>query len=257
MLQTTDSELSALIAAAQRRTAADATRLDVMKGERAIAQLLATFGSLIRSYVHRNLSKSQRVIDQHEIVERSGLALMSALKTFDVSYSARSLMALWQKFLERAVWFCCSDIRNSKDDPIQEPFEGLLESIPNLDDTNDYLESFSAENLEAIESAVQEPIEKKILVLRSHSYTYPEIGRLLGKTADHVRFLFNRIKARILCNVERPMAPVHVAVEVVAPKPSVPFLSDGSVLRPAQLVKSFAQSRPAPTALQLLPWNLS
>jgi RNA polymerase sigma factor (sigma-70 family) len=185
-----------LIAQAQERykllTTAQDLNLEAKKtirqGERALERLLASLGKYIESRIWRLLAKNP-TLNREDLRQSAQEGIIKAIHSFDLSKGFRLITWAWYQISSQFKNLITGEVTQSKAESSAKTQTPVAQDNPQVD-------VLQVDSIKKVVARFKQPIQK-IIELRTQGYEFPEMGKLLGKTADACRMVYNRAIQRI------------------------------------------------------------
>ena len=185
-----------LIAQAQERhrlltTVEDFTLEDkrsIRHGERALERLLASQAKYIESRIQKLLAKIP-TLNREDLRQSAQEGLIKAIHSFDLTKGFRLITWAWYQISGKFKKQITGKVIQSKAENSAKTQTPVAQDNPQID-------VLQMDSVKKVVAKFKQPI-KKIIELRTQGYEFPEIGKLLGKTADACRMGYNRAIQRI------------------------------------------------------------
>ncbi len=200
-----------LIAQAQERHKLLATVHDlsledkktIRQGERALERLLASQAKQIESRIQKLLAKIP-MLNRQDLRQSAQEGIIEAIHSFDLSKGFRLITWAWYQISSKFKQQITGDVIQGKAENSARTQTPVVQDTPKID-------VLQLDSVQKVIAKFKQPI-KKIIELRTQGYEFPEIGKLLGKTADACRMGYNRAIQRIRqlllpSETVHPMAP--------------------------------------------------
>jgi RNA polymerase sigma factor (sigma-70 family) len=185
-----------LIAQAQERykllTTAQDLKLEAKKtirqGERALEQLLVSQAKYIESRIQKLFAKIS-TLNREDLRQSAQEGIIEAIHSFDLTKGFRLITWAWHQISSQFKNLITGEVTQSKAENSAKTETPVVQDTPQVD-------VLQVDSVKKVVAKFKQPI-KKIIELRTQGYEFPEIGKLLGKTADACRMGYNRAIQRI------------------------------------------------------------
>jgi RNA polymerase sigma factor (sigma-70 family) len=194
---TAETEFS-LIAQAQTRhkllSADQALTLEqkkeVRQGERALERLLASQVKYIESRIQQLFTKMP-TLNREDLRQSAQEGIIAAIHSFDLSKGVRLITWAWYQISSKFKGIINGEIAQSKAEDIAQ-----REAPDAQSQSQAQIDVVELDHVKTIVSTLKQNVQD-IIKLRTQGNEFPEIGKILGKTADACRMAYNRAIQRV------------------------------------------------------------
>jgi RNA polymerase sigma factor (sigma-70 family) len=173
----------------------------IRQGERALERILASQAKYIESRIQRQFAKIP-TLNREDLRQSAQEGLIEAIHSFDLSKGFRLITWAWYQISSKFKKHITGEVSQSKAKSSATTQTPVAQDNPQVD-------VLQLDSVKKVVAKFKQPIEK-IIELRTQGYEFPEIGKLLGKTADACRMGYNRAIQRIR-QLLLPSETVHPA----------------------------------------------
>jgi RNA polymerase sigma factor (sigma-70 family) len=145
-------------------------------------------GKYIESRIQKLFAKVP-TLNREDLRQSAQEGLIEAIHSFDLSKGFRLITWAWYRISSKFKQQVTAEVTQSKAENCAKIQTPLAQDNPQID-------VLQLDSVKKVIAKFKQPI-KKIIELRTQGYEFPEIGKLLGKTADACRMGYNRAIQRI------------------------------------------------------------